>query len=521
VLASAFVAMAAAPAAPPSGGTFRVAEAATYIDSIDGALADSPGDVPFENLVCASLLRLSDQPLPAGYRVVPELAGFPQISRDGKTYVFTIRPGLRFNTGAPVTAADVAYTINRVLRLKSPLSAAFTNVVGAQAVIAGKATAASGIVASGQQLTVSLVQPDGGFEDNAAASLCVVPADMPLQPGGAAAPVPSAAPYYISEYVPGQEIVVSRNPYYAGSRPHRVDSFVFDLTVDENGALDDAESGTADYAWVPNAFYSARAAEFARRFGVNKQRFFVEPGTFLRTFVFNTSRPLFRDNVPLRQAINYALDREALIRVDGAYAGTPADDYVPSIFPDSSTTPIYPARPDLAKAQALARGHVRGGKLVLYVSSISSLAAKAQIVKQELARIGLHVEILEFPLGLYFQKLANPKAPFDMAFVGWLSLTPDPGLFLNPLFDGGLIGKPGNNDLSYFNSPKWNAALRAASRLTGEARYRAYAELDAELAREEAPAFAFSVDNALTLVSARVGCVVVNPYLDLADVCLK
>src|SRR5579884_1432562 len=123
-IAAVVLAVAAAVLAPPAsardGGTFLVAEAAGYIDSIDGALADAAGDSPWESLACASLVRLSDRPLPAGFRVVPELAGLPRISGGGRTYVFTIRSGLRFSTGAPVTAADVAFTIDRLLRLKSP-----------------------------------------------------------------------------------------------------------------------------------------------------------------------------------------------------------------------------------------------------------------------------------------------------------------------------------------------------------------------------------------------------------------
>jgi peptide/nickel transport system substrate-binding protein len=421
-----------------------------------------------------------------------------------------------------VTAADVAFTIDRLLRLKSPLSGAYTNIVGASAVVAGTSNHAAGIVAQGQTLRITLAQPEGDFEDNGAAALCVVPAGLPLQPGGVSPPVPSAAPYFISEYVPGERLVLERNPYYRGSRPHHVDRFVFDLSVDENEALDEAESGKADYAWVPNPYYSARAPEFVKRFGINKTRFFIEPGTFLRMFVMNTSRPLFRGNVALRQAINYALDRRALLRQDGAYAGTAVDQYVPPIFPDIRSAHVYPVgKPDVAKARALARGHTRSGKLVLYVPSRGGKPEQAQLIKQELARIGLHVEVHVFPPTIFFQKLANPKEPFDMAFIGWLATTPEPSEFLNALFDGGQIGTPGNSNYSYFNSPKWNKLLRAAARLTGEARYRAYAKLDRELARDAAPAVAYGVDNALTLVSARVGCIVVNPYLDLAVACLR
>ncbi len=521
-LALAFAVTPLSPAAPEARGTFRVAEPGTYVDSVDWAQANSFPLIA----ACASLMRFADKPLPAGFRVVPELAvRFPKISSNRKVYAFTLRKGLRFNTGARVTAADVAFTVNRLLRLHSPLSPAFAQIVGAQAVLAGRATRASGIVASQRKLTFRLTRPVADFVENAASSLCVLPAGLPSQPGGVTPPVPSAAPYYVSEFAPGQRLALKRNVYYQGPRPHHVESFLFDLTVDENQAIDDVVNGGADFAWVPDFYYTQRAAELARRFGVNKKRFFVEPGDFLRLFVLNTSRPLLRDNARLRRAISFALDRKALLDQFGPYAGTTVDHYLPPIFPGYRTTHVYPLRrPDLAKARALAHGHTRSGKLVLYVIDRPGApgAAQAQIIKQELKRIGLRVTIVSFPGGaLYFQKLANPKERFDMAWIGWLFGESDPGNVLNSLFDGSTIGKPGNANYSYFNSRKWNRALRRASRLTGEARYRAYGRLDVELARDAAPAVAYGVDNAQTLVSARTSCVIVNPYLDLAAVCLK
>ena len=527
VAASAILLLAsgAATGTAKEGGTFLVAEPATYIDSIDASLGAAAGDVPIFSTTCSSLMRLPDEPLPTGFRPVPDLAaGFPRVSADGKTYVFTIRKGLRFSTGAPVTAADVASTINRILNpaLKSQYSGAYEPIVGAQDVLSGKATAASGLVARGGTLTIRLTHRVGDFLAGAALSLCVLPAGLPFDPEGVKAPVPSAAPYYISEYVPGQRVVLERNRFYRGSRSHHVDRFVFDLTPDENTALDEVASGKADYAWVPNAFYAPRAHEFARRFGVNKRQFFVKPGTFLRMFVLNTSRPLLRNNVRLRQAINFAIDRPALLRESfGTYSGTLTDQFLPPIMPGFTNAHVYPLyKPDRARARALARGHTRGGKLVLYVSTRAGVAAQAQIVKEDLAKIGLDVVIKAFPSPLIFEKLATRGEPFDMGWIGWLETEPDPGV-LSQLFDGTTIGTPANNDYSYFNSSKYNRLLERASRLSGEARYRAYGKLDVEITRDAAPGVAYSVDNALTLVSARTGCVVVNPYLDLEAVCLK
>jgi hypothetical protein len=92
---------------------------------------------------------------------------------------------------------------------------------------------------------------------------------------------------------------------------------------------------------------------------------------------------------------------------------------------------------------------------------------------------------------------------------------------LNVLFDGRLIGTPYNFNLAYYNSPKYNARLAAASKLTGSPRYRAYGKLDVDLARREAPVAAYEAENALTFVSKRVGCLVLHPFFDLAAACLK
>jgi ABC-type transport system substrate-binding protein len=195
---------------------------------------------------------------------------------------------------------------------------------------------------------------------------------------------------------------------------------------------------------------------------------------------------------------------------------------VPPIVPGFRDARVYPlTKPNLVKARALAKGHTRSGKLALYVADVQNATAQAQIVKQDLARIGLTVAIHSLPAPLLFKKLSTPGEPFDMGWIGWEFTEPDPGQALNGLFDGGLIGTPSNIDWSYFDLPKWNRLLRRANRLTGQTRYRAYGKLDVELARDEAPAVVYGVDNTLTLVSARTGCVVTNPALDLAAVCLK
>jgi peptide/nickel transport system substrate-binding protein len=468
-------------------------------------------------------MRLPDKPQAAG--LVPEVAeGPPKVSANGKTYVFTIRKGVRFSTGSPVTARDVAHTINRILdkRFQSPLASQFSDIVGADVVIAGKAATASGIVARGDTLAIRLTKPLGDFTARTS-YLCVVPAAVPPDPEGVRAPVPTPAPYYIAEYVPNDHVVLLRNRFYRGTRPHHIDRFDIDLSADAQTILDRVDKNQLDYAWAPNMEYAVRAGDFAKRYGINKSRFFTSPGTFLRMFALNTSRPLFKDNLALRRAVNFAVDRHALLVERGFLAGRLTAQYLwPGMlgFKDAS---IYPLKaPNLKKARKLARGHTRAGKAVLYVPTLPSASAQAQILSFDLKKIGINVEVKAFPPLLLFDKLATRGEPFDIGWIGWaIPGDRDGAFFLDSLFDGRTIGQPGFGNYSYFNSAKYNTLLQRDERLTGPARARAFGALDADISRNAAPAIPYAYDNTMNLVSSRTGCAVFNPYLDLAAVCLK
>ena len=114
--AALLLAAAGSPRGIKEGGTFRVGiPDNNIIDSIDPILANFRE--PFRSPAsCAGLLAYPDAGFPKGLRLVPELAAdYPKIANGGKTYTFTIRKGVRFSTGAPVTARSFAHTINRLL----------------------------------------------------------------------------------------------------------------------------------------------------------------------------------------------------------------------------------------------------------------------------------------------------------------------------------------------------------------------------------------------------------------------
>jgi len=501
------------PRAIKEGGTLHTA------DSDSGASAD-PALVANFGLfgpACGTLMGYPSKPLPEGLRLVPDLAASnPRISQGGLTYTFVVRPSARFSTGQPVTAADVKHSLERILTpaLQSDVAYLFEDVVGARKMATGKAPSLPGVMASGRTLTVRLVRPVPDLPARTT-QLCIAPRALQPDPEGAKAPIPSAAPYYVSEFVPGERLTLERNPYYGGRRPHHVDRIVGDFGVEPDAGVDAVQKGQLDfYPVIPGT----RTGELVRDYGINRSRLFVEQSLAGRSFFLNTSRPLFRDNAPLRKAVNVAVDRAALIREFGRFGATATDQILPPGMPGFQNAKIYPMRgPDVRRARALAAGHLRRGKAVLYTCSEPGYCvAPAQVLQQNLKAIGLRVEIKTFPFGIYLQKAKTLGEPYDIILIGWTGSYNDPREFLL-LFDG----RSGAQNYSRFNSPTYNRLLDVAGRLSGPARYRAYGSLDVRLMRDEAPTIPYAVYNDWTFVSERVGCVVKNPYLDLTAVCLK
>ena len=236
-------------------------------------------------------------------------------------------------------------------------------------------------------------------------------------------------------------------------------------------------------------------------------------------FVLNTSRPLFKNNVKLRQAVNFTVDRKALTEAMGPGMGTPTDHV---LLLGQSNAGIYPPRgPDLKRARALAKGHLRSHRAVLYTRDSDVDIAQAQTLQRNLKAIGIELEIQTFPGTLIFQKLAEGRAQFDIGRIGWGTLRGPVDPSLLGIFDRRTLADPDNSNWSYFNSPAYNRLLDRASRLTGAARYQAYAALDVEISRDAAPAIPYAFQNSITFVSARTGCVVRNPIIDLTSACLK
>jgi peptide/nickel transport system substrate-binding protein len=512
------------------GGIFRVIfSAVAGLDYVDPALASSVPGWTVLDTTCARLLAYPDKPPPDAYRFVPEVAtGFPRISADRKTYTFTLRRGFRFSDGTPVRASAFARAIHRTLvpGVNSPGAQHTRDIVGARDVLAGRSTKVSGVDARGYKLTIRFRRPAPDFLHRTTTTfLCAVPPTLPADPEGVGA-FPAAGPYYVAEYRPAERVVLRRNRFYHGKRPHHVNGFDVNLrALSPQEVVSRVDRGDADWGHTTAGIYFDESLRIVEKHGINRTRFFVRPGFTLRLLAFNSARPLFRDNPNLRKAVNFALNRRAIVNgTNGPRASVPTDQYIPPVMPGFRNADIYPLdRANLGKARALARGNLRGGRAILYTNSSALPMAFGLIVKRQLAEIGLDVDVRGLPLhtasSAYFGRLAAPGEPWDLALGLWQPSYVDPYAYLNQLLDARYAG---GTNFTRFASNAYDAQLRRTARLLQvRTRSRAYAALDVRLARDAAPLAAVDFLQEATLVSRRVGCIVLRPVLDLTAACLR
>jgi len=478
-------------------------------------------------------MNYPDKKQPAGSQVIPEVAtGFPKISRSGKQYVFTLRRGWKYNTGKTITAADFKQAFLRGAngKMNSPAGSYEHEIVGADAYNKGQASGISGITASGNKLTFRLTRAAPDFVSRMTMPFfCPVPPSTPFDENGINNP-PGSGPYYIAQYTPDRLIDIRRNPQYKGKRPHRADRIVYKLT---NASLEACRlqviQGGVD--WCVDGIPPNTYAQVAKDYGINRKngQYFESPEVGFQYVAMNTSRPIFKGNIKLRRAVNYAINRPLLIAQSGFHSGKATDQILPPAMPGYKDVNAYPLKYTSAavtKARALAKGSTRDGKIVLYNGNSGARRLRSQVIKANLENIpGINVEVKLFTRATQKELTGKRNEPFDMTDEGWIADYLDPFSFIGALLQGKSIQETENVNISYFNVPKYNNRIEQAGRLGGKARFSAFAKLDVDLTTKSdaVPWASYMNFIARDFVSKHVGCYIYHPVfqMDLATLCRK
>ncbi|HEV2591004.1 MAG TPA: ABC transporter substrate-binding protein, partial [Gaiellaceae bacterium] len=363
------------------GGVLRIDQSSTDFDTVDPGLAYVANDWAMLFNTQMLLVNFPEKSGQAGSVLYPEAAtSFPSVSNDGKTYVFHLRPGLKFSDGSPVTATAFqrAWERNLSPKMGSPygVNDGFQSViVGGTDFLAGKTQHIAGITAKGLTLTFHLTKPNPTFVSYLSMQwFGAVKPDMPYTTTGVNV-YPSAGPYYITSRDPGRTTVIKRNPYYKGSRPSNPDQIVFTSNTDQNQSLLKTKAGETDLdmGTVP--------ATSAASLGTpNQGQFHVGPTSCVIYVALNTSRAP-TSSLAVRRALNYGIDRPALLRLLGKYAGARTDQILAPGIPGYKPYKIYAfSGANVAKAKQVGGSALAnaGALNVLHTTSPNGVASAQQ-----------------------------------------------------------------------------------------------------------------------------------------------
>ncbi len=539
---------------PSKGGTLTVA-ANSDIDHMDPAAAYT---VIYWNTVGRGTVRTlttykNGPDLNAQSSLVPDIAtSLGQHNANDTVWTYHLKSGIDYGpalggvkvpgvTGKPVTSYDIKYAIERTLL---PSTGAgypfyFTPIKGATAFqnanknggpIKGQV---KGIVTpNARTIVFHLTQPIGDWDYRMA-----LPATSPV-PERYAKPmdekststygqhVLATGPYYVSQYTPNQLIVMKRNPYWKASTDSVRHAYVNEFRMNEGF------SNSVCNEKVMNGSYDV-AAEDCVLSGAQLRKALTTPSIRSRTFVgpipctgymfLNTQVKPF-DNLKVREAVNYAIDKRNLLRLTG---GPSAGTIAASVLPPGMIGYVPPSKFDpythnVAKAKALMKqaGYPNGfkGKLLMVGNSQPPTPQEFQSIQEDLKKIGIsNFEVKTLPYPAYYTNyLEIPAKHVATGLAGWCEDFPSPTSFMTPLLYGPSILKQGNSNYSMANYPPLNKLIREASAATGSRATQLWTKAN-ELATKQAFWVPTRWENAQVLVSPKVSGAYFDTYYEWID----
>jgi peptide/nickel transport system substrate-binding protein len=391
----------------------------------------------------------------AGTRIVADLAtSIPTPTNGGKTYTFQIHKGIKFSNGQVMKPSDFVATFERQFTVPGPTSF-YSGIVGADKCSTKGCDLSQGVVAndSAYTLTINLTAPDPEFLDKLALPFAyVVPASTSKKLTGNNVP-PGTGPYMWQSYNPNSQAVLVRNPYFkqwsADAQPNGYpDKIVEKYGQTISDEVTAVQNGQADEVWDGDVIPADRLNE------LNSPKYasqvHVNPLTADWYFALNTRTPPF-NNLKARQAINYAADRSAYVKIAGGPSlAVPTCQILPPNFPGYKPYCPYTAGsgttkwtgPDLAKAQQLVKeSGTAGMKVVVNSATDETDKALAQQMVSDLNKIGYKAstQLLNASIQYPFIQNSNNSSKWQVAWSAWYQDYPAPSDFLNVLLGCGNI----------------------------------------------------------------------------------
>lgn len=446
---------------------------------------------------------------PGTTELIPDLAESYEISPDGTTFTFKLRPGVKFANGREVTAEDVKYSIERVVNpeTQSPGAGFFGSIAGYDEMSGGDADSLSGItVVDPMTVEFKLSRPDATFLHVMAINFGHVVPKEEVEKWGAdfgKHPVGSGA-YNLTEWTLGQRLVFEKNEDYWREGVPTLDKITFEVGQEPTVALLRLKNGEVDIPGdgiPPAQFLEVKDdPEYKDRI--------VEGGQLHTGYItMNVNTEPF-DDVRVRQAVNMAINKDRVVRIINGRA-VPANQPLPPTMPGYvEDYEGYAYDPDAAKALLADAGLADGFETEMFVMNTDPNPRIAQAIQQDLAAIGIKVDIKSLAQANVIDAGGNGTAPMIWSGgMAWIADFPDPSNFYGPILgcDGAVQG---GWNWSWYCNEELDAMAQKADAMTDPAQAAEREKLWGEIflkVMEDAPWAPVFNEQRFTIRSARMG----------------
>ncbi|MBB5575535.1 ABC transporter substrate-binding protein [Rhizobium paranaense] len=417
-----------------------------------------------------------------GFKIVPAIAeAMPEVKNDGKTYVFKIRKGIKFSNSKDVTPADVLASFQRIFKVKGPTMGSFYNgIVGADKCMENGDTCTldGGVIADEKAgtVTINLVAADSEFFAKLAVPhASIVPADTAAKDAGTS-PIPGTGAYMIASYNPNEQMVLKRNPYFkewsADAQPDGyADEIDYKFGMTEEAGINAVINGQVD--WMYDTPPADRLPELGSKYA---KQVHLDPLAAFWYAPMNVGLPPF-NNIKARQALNYAIDRDALVGLfGGEVLAQPSCQILPPDFPGHVDDCLYTKDPgpqwseaDMDKAKQLVEDSGTKGQKVTVIAEDNAVARGIGTYLQSvLSELGYDASMKAISPNIQFAYIQNTNNNVQISVTQWYMDYPAASDFLNVLLscDSFHQGSDSSINISGYCNKDLDAKMKAAMTLS-------------------------------------------------------
>ena len=491
-------------------GSAELTVASAGLDNADPVLFQTVQAVQVFQLVYTPLVTYAHEEGEGGTEIIPGLAEeVPEPTNGGKTYEFTLRKGLEYSDGTPVKASDFENTMKRLLKLGSVWSSFYSGIVGVPEFqeagdFGGDIKGIETDDASGK-ITINLTEPDTKVLF-ALAEPYTAPTPAAKSPGKSLKqPPPGVGPYTLDVVDFTRKWVLTKNPRFdlPGIPKAKFNKITVNVSDSVTKMTQDVINGDADFMTEDPT--GDQLPEVRAKYKDRYSEAPNPPNTYY--FFLNHKIPPF-DKKEAREAVNYALDSRALVRIFGGRL-TPGCTFLP---PDLVGYKDYDCKygdpngpPDIAKAKQLVKeSGYEGEKVTVWTNNKDPRPAIADYYRDVLNEIGFDADIKTLDQQVYFEQVGLERTKAQTGFTDWYQDYPHPGDFIDVLLSTDSLQTEVTNNQGFVSDPTLDKKLDELRPKTPEEAADEWGALDEYAVNDQAHVAPYGYEESSSFFSERM-----------------